>query len=282
MSDDLPRRPMQPLSPPPGGLADVRARARRRRTSHAVTAGVATAAILGVVSVATLTNGARHGDGLDQLHPAHQISASTSVEPSPSGSPSAEPAARPSASPSTATTVGGAAPSAPVPSPSPDVHGAARYTTPPIALSYRPDTTKTNQPAICQGASSDDNAAVHQKLGWCLRAKVTPSPAGHDLNLEVCRDSTGSGTLNFPSSLEADLSISSGSRIVWRWSADHPASASPHARPTATSYCWDWKVAWTDVDQQGRALGHGSYVLSGLSNADELKALNHTETSFTI
>jgi hypothetical protein len=115
-----------------------------------------------------------------------------------------------------------------------------------------------------------------------MRAIVSPTARGHDLAIEVCRDSTGDGTMTFSRRNEVDLVVSRGGTAVWRWSTDHPDERAVHTLAVEKNSCWVWTARWTDVDARGRALASGSYTLSVTAAARELSGFTEKTETFEV
>jgi hypothetical protein len=129
---------------------------------------------------------------------------------------------------------------------------------------------------------SSGRSAVDASNDWCYTAQVTKTAAGHDLSVQVCRDSTGAAQLHYARRLEADLTVVYGTHTVWRWSTGHADAQEPHVLDVAADACWTWTARWTDVDSNGDALPRGDYTLSVSSPATELRAFASPSTRFSI
>jgi hypothetical protein len=299
MIDDLPVRPFTALAPPPAGaVVAVRAGRSIRRRRRLTGAGAAAASVVLVAGVVAASGGgSTHAE--DQLVPAHNPkAASASPEPAAvrrrggAGAPTAgpAPAARADALPGT---LAGAPPAAGT-SDSGKNTGSGQapqrgYRTPPLRRTYlpappqsAPNTQQGPGGRICSVAYDDSGRGGAVTTDWCLTPHVTSTAHGHDLTIEVCRDSTGPGQLTFSRQSEVDLAVLAGSKTVWRWSVGQPDAAQPHSLQTAADSCWSWTAPWTDVNAAGRALPRGSYTLAVTSAAGELQALHAQTTAFSI
>jgi hypothetical protein len=200
----------------------------------------------------------------------------TTARPSPS------PAARPSPSNQTTTPAGNATPAATRPA------TTSGYRTPDLVRRYHPAPAQTGGPSgrICGGGGEGDtNGNLNNGYGFCVDGYAAVTPRGHDLILEVCRDSTGPGSLRFPRELEAELVVHDTldkDRIVWRWSTGHGNDEDVHVLKLETSACWTWTAAWTDVDARGRALEPGRYEVAVTSSADQLHGMPEQRAAFQI
>jgi hypothetical protein len=123
---------------------------------------------------------------------------------------------------------------------------------------------------------------VRKSSSWCVTPYAVRTSDGHDLRIEVCRDSTGPGALSFGRRLEVDLVVLDGTKPVWRWSAGQPDATAPHGLDVGTDGCWSWTAAWTDVDAAGRPLDPGGYTLSVASTARELDGYPPQDVTFRV
>ncbi|MDT7572739.1 MAG: hypothetical protein QOE05_2913 [Actinomycetota bacterium] len=295
MTDHLPGRRFTPLPPPPAGAAtavrDGRGIRRRRRLAGA---GAAAASVVLVAGVALAASGAST-HAKDELVPADPDVPSLSIETPPDSDdrtadaltvstarPSPTAAARPSPSSAAGTRPAG-------PSPAATRHATTSgYRTPTLIRRYRAAATPTGGPSgrICSGGGEGDtNGNLSNGYGFCVAGYAVTTARGHDLILEVCRDSTGPGSLRFPRELEADLVVhdtSDRDRAVWRWSTGHPNDEDVHVLKLETSACWTWTAPWTDVDARGRQLDPGSYAVAVSSPADQLRGIAEQRAAFRI
>ena len=284
MTDPMPNRPFTALPPPPDGLVTaVREGRRIRRRRRAAGTGAA-ALSLAVVAGAVVVAGGTSTGAQDQLVPAERPTATPTAS-------APGPAPRASA-PATVTRPGGAVgarpapagsrapaptllPRRPSPSPSPVYAVPADpggYRTPEVVRRYVPPSTG-GAPAgrICSGGGdSRDGFAT----GYCVSAYAPETSRGHELVLEICRDSTGPGRLRFPRELELDLVVhdpSDKDRVVWQWAAGRSNDQDPHTLSLETGGCWTWTASWTDVDRRGRPLEIGPYELAAVGFATETR-----------
>ena len=296
MTDQLPRPGFAPLPPPPGGMARALRDGRRLRLRRRVLGTSAVAAVLAVVA-GTFAATASSGPGAtDQLIPAVVPPTTATASPAASypaqgaGAAAARPAATPAGRPP-AVTAGGTGSSL---SPSHATPAAAspRATTTALQATYRtPDLLRSYRtaapaqgpnPSICSSAVSGGGSGFDASSDWCLAAKVTTTSRGHDLSVQVCRDSAGPAQLHFSRRLEVDLVVLAGTRPVWRWSTGHADAAQAHALDVAADACWTWTAPWTDVDGRGSALPSGDYTLSVTTQATELRAYDAKQATFSI
>lgn len=275
---DLPRRPFTSLPTPEGGAdAAVVAGRRRRQRRRAVGVGLTTVAAVAVGVVLAPGGGSSGAARLVTTSPSATPAASGSPQPSATVSPvsttpsqaAGDPRATtspPSRSPSTAASAGAAA--------------ATSYRAGPLHRSYLAPVPAGGRVCGPDVAGTGDNVQSH--LGWCVQAAVTASGTGHELAVVVCRDQTTDAGLHLPTGLPAELTVSSGSRVVWRWSPGQPAEPA-EVLATAAGACWSWATAWPDVDGTGRPLPDGDYTLVGTTHADELAQLPDSQpVPFTI
>jgi hypothetical protein len=121
--------------------------------------------------------------------------------------------------------------------------------------------------------------------GFCVTAYAHESSRGHELVLEVCRDSTGPGSMRFSGRNEAELvvhNVLDQDRVVWRWSVGHPDTDDAHTLQLETSACWTWTAPWTDVDGSGRALEDGTYEVAVTSTAQQLRGRPAERARFSV
>ena len=279
MNDDLPRRPFSELSPPPNGLAQVRRDAGRRRRRKAWTSASGAVAVVAASSAFVLASSSDHSQGVDRVVSATLPSGA--VSPLPSTRSAVLPrsvAGSPVASPDPASPAPSGAPH-PATSPQPTVS----YTTPPMTRTYQAPIHKSGTTLCSASTTGSTDGHTSQQVDWCLLAKARPTPGGVTLVMEVCRDDTLGASLTFQQTRESDLVVRrSDGKQVWRWSAGHPSSQQRHVLATDAGGCWLWTVTWTEVDQKGSNLPHGTYTLTGTTYADEVQGLNHTDATFTI
>ena len=275
---DLPRRPFTPLTAPDGGAdAAVVAGRRRRQRRRAVGVGLTTVAAVAVGVVLAPGGGSPGAARLVTASPSTTPSASSS--PAPSATVSAV-----STTPSPAAGDRSASPSAPHGSPAmtaaATAAAATSYRAGPLVRSYVPPVPAGGRVCGPDVAGTGDNVQSH--LGWCVHADVTARGAGHDLAVVVCRDQTTDAGLHLPAGLPAELTVSAGSQVVWRWSPGQPPEPA-EVLATAAGACWTWTTAWTDVDGAGRPLPDGDYTLVGTTHANELAQLPDSQpVTFTI
>ena len=161
------------------------------------------------------------------------------------------------------------------------------YRTPDLVRRYRPAPPQTGAPAgrICSGSSEGSTGGVTNGTGYCVTGVVTETARGHDLVVEICRDSTGPGRLRFPRELEVDLVVhepADKDRAVWQWAAGRTNELDAHALDLETSACWTWTAAWTDVDRAGKPLAEGEYELQVAGHATEVRSVDAVRVPFTI
>jgi hypothetical protein len=113
-------------------------------------------------------------------------------------------------------------------------------------------------------------------------AVATATDRGHNLTIEICRDSTGPSQLTFARRNEVDLAVLAGDKTVWRWSVGHADAAAAHTLAADADSCWSWTAPWTDVDASGRRLESGSYALSVTSTAREVSAVDPQQVTFRV
>ena len=298
MTDLFDRRGFVPLPPPPGGMSRALRDGRRLRLRRRIV-GTSVAAAVMAVAAGTFAATASSGPGAtDQLIPA--VAPQTTPTAAPAAGlrdrgatagvrPSATPAGRAAAGTATlgARTTGSSS-STTRPSAGPTEAPAApasSYRAPNLLRSYRPPAPSQGpNPSICSGAFSGGRSGVDAASNWCFRAQVTPTARGHDLSVQVCRDSAGAGQLHFSRRLEVDLVVTAGTgtQSVWRWSTGHPDAAQAHVLDVAAEACWTWTAPWTDVDRDGDALPSGDYTLSVSAQAPELRAFSAPRVTFSI
>ena len=289
---ELPRRPYVEQMPPPDGLQTVRGEAtrRRRRRLVGVTAGSAVTAAAAVVAI--LVVGANGGTDVLRPLPPAVSNGEGSSSPAPATS------AAPAASEPTRALSGGAAdvhqsgrvddngvsgndaaaPLAPaVPSESTGADPAAATGTEPTLQRTR---TTHQETRLCGGSTSNDDDTVNNGIGWCLTPLVTQVNAGQRLTVEVCRDSTAGGSLNFASTREVDLVVSANGNTIWNWAHAHPGHAAPHTLSAGANGCWDWSVVWSGQTNDGGSAPHGTLTFTAVTTAQEMRGNPSESTTF--
>jgi hypothetical protein len=295
MTDQLPNRGFTPLPPPPGGAAAAvrggRGIRRKRRLAGAGAAAASVALLAGVL-VATGSGGPHASD---VLVPADPGVPTVSAETQPGSDDATQGSlVAPGARPSPTAAARPSPKDAPRPGPDRASPAATRqpttsgYRTPNLVRRYHAAPAPTGGPSgrICGGSSSGDtNGGFEQGYGFCVDAYAVSTARGHDLILEVCRDSTGPGSLRFARELEAELvvhDVLDKDRSVWRWSSGHSNAEDVHGLKVETSACWTWTAAWTNVDARGRELEPGRYEVAVKSTADQLRGMPEQRASFQI
>lgn len=107
-------------------------------------------------------------------------------------------------------------------------------------------------------------------------------PSTHTLQLYLCNSTTEDKDLDFSRRDEVDLVVQVGSKPVWRWSVDHPASADAHVVTVRSGTCTIWETAYPGVDQQGAALAKGLYTLRGTIDSTDAGVAATAVTTFTV
>jgi hypothetical protein len=295
MSDiRLPQRPMVELAPPVDGLDQVRGEAgrRRRRRAGVAAAGLTTAA--GLAVMLALSGGAA---GVDVLKPAPPAGQGIDA-PSPSANRPTVMTLRP------ATTrhrhqggqtsvraqgrAGAAADGGPVhvAGAQPNANGAAAAPIGQPARTQQPtlrrwQSTYTGSARECAGSTyGDTSGTLKSAVDWCLDVVATPLSNGVQLHVELCRDSTGGGTLSFSGSREVDLAVKQGKRTVWDWAALHPGGSDAHQLSEPANGCMNWSVVWPDITTAGSTAGHGDFTFVGTSTADEMQGTPRESVDF--
>lgn len=294
MSDiRLPQRPMVELPPPIDGLDQVRGAAGRRRRRRAGVLGASLTTAAGIAVVLSLSGGP---GGLAVLKPAPPAGPGL-VQPSPTatGAVGVDPAKRhqhvAARRPSTRGQQPGHAAQV-----SRSGQGTDMQPPPPtdVAPESQGQVSRTQQPTLsrwqstytggareCTGSTySGPDGTFESAVGWCATAIATSLSDGVRLHLQLCRDSTGGGTLTFSGTREVDLEVRDGSRTVWDWAKLHPGSAGPHQLSAIANGCWNWSVLWPDVTQSGAPAGHGVFTFVGTSAANEMKGSPDYSTNF--
>ncbi|MBK5306766.1 MAG: hypothetical protein JJD92_08790 [Frankiaceae bacterium] len=298
MTDDLPTRPFTALPPPPAGATAAvrggRGIRRRRRLTELGAAAASMAVVAGVLVAAG--SGSPHAS--DELVPAgpgntsrSSVDSSTESENGAPGSltvTTARPTPTGTAQPRATSTTSGQAPRATASPTARAGTSTGGYLTPNLVRRYHPAPPQTGGPSgrICGGGGDGNtNGELNSGYGFCVDAYATRTPRGHDLVLEVCRDSTGPGSLHFTRELEAELvvhDVLDQDRVVWRWSPGHANDEDAHVLKVETSGCWTWTAQWTDVDSRGRELETGKYEVAVDSTAEQLRAQPEQRAAFTI
>lgn len=296
MPDDLPTRPFTALPPPPAGATAAVRQGRVIRRRRQLAGAGAAAASMAVVAGVLVAVGGSTPHAADELVPAGPTRPTVSTETQPgsdesatgsltlaSPRPSPSAAARPSPTSTRATAAGPSqATSARSPAPS------RGYRTPNLIRRYHAAPPQTGGPSgrICGGGSeAGGNGSISNGYGFCVDGYAVSTSRGHDLILEVCRDSTGPGSLRFPRELEAELvvhDVLDKDRVVWRWSTGHANDDDVHVLKLETSACWTWTAPWTDVDARGRRLEPSDYAVAVKSAADQLRGMPEQRASFRI
>jgi hypothetical protein len=291
VAEPFPTPSFRELPAPPGGASlAVRGgrRLRLRRRLAGAGAALASAALVAgtLAAVGSGTNGAS-----DELVPADPppVVPSTSAGPPRVGATTA-PRGKAPLLPSALPLAPGGSAEAPARVTEPDPKPERPATDPPPDVVYRtPDVVRRYTPAppepapgpsrgpaprVCGGSSDGTGSGeLNTGYGFCPLAYAPATEQGHDLVLEICRDSTGPGSLHFSRLHEVELVVRDAQnpeRVVWRWSTGHADASRPHVLETETSACWTWTVAWTDVDARGRQLEAGRYELAATTTAREL------------
>ncbi|HET6818351.1 MAG TPA: hypothetical protein VFH66_14080 [Mycobacteriales bacterium] len=294
MSDiRLPQRPVVELAPPVDGLEQVRGEAgrRRRRRAGVTAAGLTTAA--GLAVVVAVSGGAAGIDvlkpappaGQDFSSPAPTATAPRMVALDPVSPRHRHAAPRPAgrqqqaggaqALPSQGTT--GTGPSGTATSPTRS--GQVSRSQGPTLTRWQ--STYTGGPRECTGSTYGDSGGTLQSaVGWCAAVTATPLSRGVRLQFQLCRDSTGRGTLTFPGTREVDFAVDQGSRTIWDWAKLHPGGAGTHQLSANANGCWNWSLLWPDVTQTGASAGHGTFTFVGTSTANEMKGAPEYSATF--
>ncbi|HET6909499.1 MAG TPA: hypothetical protein VFH54_09190 [Mycobacteriales bacterium] len=282
----LPRRPFLEVPPPPGGLDDVRRAARfRRRRRAAVAAGGSS--VLAVVVVLVMLLGG--GGGVDVLKTVQPAVTPTPAAGSPAISAPATPhSVRPAGTPASAEPVGQAGTLGGAVASTGAVHSSpAAVSQPQLVRTQRTDTG-AGQVEFCSESVNVDAPASqpsvehNQEVGWCFAAVAHRVTSGEQLTVDLCRDSTGSGTLTFDTTREVDLTVQRNGKTVWDWARDHPARSDQHQLTAASHDCWDWTLVWPDINQSGANAGHGTFTFVATSTAKELSTGPTQTTTFRL
>jgi len=134
----------------------------------------------------------------------------------------------------------------------------------------------------CESVDYNSGTDVKRQVGWCVDAVVRRVSGGEQLTIDVCRDSSGGGTLTFDTTHEVDLMVQRNGKTVWDWAHDHPARSDPHQLASAADGCWDWSLVWPDISQTGEGAGHGNFTFIATSMAHELAASPSQSATFTL
>ena len=279
----LPRRPWVPLPPPDGGLEDVRrdARGRRRRRAIAVAAlgsGVATTATVlallgGSGDLAVLKTNVPPA-----VQPSPAVSRITGVATPPAQI--QQQRAQAAASSAHAQAVIAQQNAATSAQSSGDSHGSTSSSTSPQMSRYK---STASMPAVCESASGDNNSnSVYTTVDWCLNAVTAASADGRRLTVSLCRSGSSSGTLDFATTNEADITVQRNGKTVWDWARSHPARSSSHTLTLAPNDCWNWSLVWPDITQSGSSAGSGSYTFVATTYARELAHNETASVTFTV
>ena len=290
MSDiRLPRRPIVELAPPVDGLEQVRGEAGRRRRRRAGVVGASLTAAAGVVVVLALSGGA---GGLAVLKPAPPAAPGATVAtPTPqrpghvsADAPGHQHAVR--AMPRLVTGKRGhRASQGPVGHVVAPVPNGNDRTPPPSggpALTRWQSTYAASPARQCSGSTyGGPDSAFESSVGWCMDVTATPVSDGVRLHVQLCRDSTGGGSLSFDGTREVDLSVRQGTKTVWDWATLHPGSSGPHRLSEPANGCMNWSLVWPDVTTAGQPAGHGSFTFVGTSTANEMKGKPDESAAFS-
>jgi hypothetical protein len=299
MSHDLPSRSFTPLLPPPAGaLTAVSAGRGIRRRRRLAGAGAAAASLVLVAGVVAASGaGSPHAE--DQLVPAGGSTHSPEAQPptlidgrapatARGGGIAPQPRPMEGTSAATGNALGSTAGQTSQ-SGSGSSGGTSGYRTPALRRTYKPGsgpsvptTQQGPSPRVCGAQVYGDDDGFNSSSDWCLAPIVTTTSRGHDLTVQLCRDSTSSGQLTFARTREVELVVRAGSRTVWRWSTGQPDAAHRHTLDAGADGCWLWTAPWTDVDARGNRLPEGSYTLLVTASATEVTALGAKETSFQV
>lgn len=295
MSDiRLPQRPFVELAPPMDGLDQVRGEAGRRRRRRAGLAAASLTTAAGVAVVMALSGAA---GGVDVLKPAPPAGQGF-LEPSPTatGTPPTDvvdtviprrhprahtPGVHRHAESGAATgpgSTGVIAPGQPGRPSQPAKH-VAGATQPTLT---RWQSTYTEAPAReCSGSTyGDGSGSLENSVGWCLEVTAKPVSGGVRLHIQLCRDSTGGGSLSFDGTREVDLAVQQAGRTVWDWATLHPGSSGPHQFSEPANGCMNWSLVWPGVTTGGESAGHGSFTFVGTSTANEMKGKPNESVDF--
>ncbi|MDQ1712711.1 MAG: hypothetical protein QOE45_2161 [Frankiaceae bacterium] len=261
----------------PAGSADRVVRdggLRRRRT--ALAAATAAGGVGALVAVVTVAGGAsfslgQRENGLAAGGGRARVSATGTVT-APSASGTGGPTA--SVTPSAGGSIGPGGPPPAGPSRMPDptpVPGSASAPAVPA-----PEPMRRTRTTYAVGDVCNDQASGRTAKGWCLRyvgALSGRSGRPATLAVELCRlPGFPTGTASFPTTQEAELTISRGSpRVeVWRWSRGTSPARTRHGLAVGSGTCLRWTVVWSVSDDAGRPLAAGQYTLDAQVLADNL------------
>jgi hypothetical protein len=293
MSDvRLPHRPMVELPPPVDGLDLVRTVAGRRRSRRAGLAAASVTTAAGVAVVVALSGGAAGVDVLKPAPPAgHGIvsPAPTATAPAAVGPSPITPHHRTTGRQITvagrwsAPGHGGSGPATGGGQPGTGVTPApgGRTAPAPAPSLTRSQSTYTGGPRECTGSTyGGPDGTFESAVGWCAAVTTTPVSQGVRLRFQLCRDSTGGGSLSFSGSREVDLTVRQGGKTIWDWAARHPGGPDTHRLSAKANGCWNWSLVWPDVTQTGASAGHGTFTFAATSTANEMKGAPQYATTF--
>jgi hypothetical protein len=120
----------------------------------------------------------------------------------------------------------------------------------------------------------------------CLGGPGTCGVSSYDPNTDeldayLCSSSTDPYTLHYADAQEADLTVLSGTKVVWQWSAFHPAGGAAHTQRLDSGRCTHWWVSWDVVDNAGKPLPMGDYVVRATFFAREVDQRT-VDSTFTV
>jgi len=284
---------MVELSPPVDGLDQVRGEAGRRRRRRAGVVGASLTTAAGVAVVVALSGGP---GGLAVLKPAPPA-APGGIQPTPTvtgaagvGRATQHHQAHAGRPPATRHTVGHGQvarsgdgteslppPADAMPQSSGQVSRAQQPT-----LSRWQSTYPAGGVQQCSGSTyGGTDGSFESAVGWCLTVLATPVSDGVQLLVQLCRDSTGGGTLSYSGSREVDLAVRQGNRTLWDWATLHPGGNEAHRMSVPANGCWNWSLDWPDVTTAGGSAGHGNFTFVGISTADEMKGGDSQSVAFS-
>lgn len=284
----LPRRPMTPMHPPVDGLDEVRREAGRRRRRRAVlsAAGGATVAAAAAVALVLTSQGSGFAT-LTPVPPAHHLSPAPTVNVHPPRQRLSPHAHEPGGSRGT----DGSAPVAAahrkpagtdsglsLASPSQARADSARTTSAPMLT--RRQTRYDGDPRLCSGSEQGDGSGLSSSVGWCLTALTQRTSNGVRLTVDLCRDSTGPGTLTFAGSREVDLAVVRNGKVVWNWAHAHPGRADRHQLSSPANGCWDWSLVWSGQTNDSTAAPRGGLTFVATSTSDDMQGKPSESTTF--
>lgn len=259
-----------PLPADPDGFTRAVQTARRRRLrTMGMTTGVA--GVTTILVATLLTNGG--ASSLSQEEPA-------ATDPTPTSTTLALPSADP-ARPNAAT--GGTAPT------TNPVDGTSSGPTLAPVAGPRSTSAPVEGPAPVRGGYVAGPVMSKQNaldVPNCLGGPGMCGVASHDPNARtldayLCSSSPDAYTLHYPDAHEVDLTVLSGKDVRWQWSAFHPAIGAAHTRRLDSGRCTHWWVSYDPVDNQGKALPKGEYVVRATFLAREVDPTT-VETTFTV